>query len=163
AGLGDVAGAQETAGRLLERGDFQEADVRPVLATLAAHGADDVAIRLHESLRTRAVASADGLQWLAAAYEKKDDYARAQPPVEEVARARPASVPLLLDLARVAYKDRDYQGALGYLAHARDLEPANARVHFFFGMACVSLDLGVEAYNSLKEAVRLEPENATFN
>jgi tetratricopeptide (TPR) repeat protein len=163
AALGDRTRAEQTAGRLVERADFEEANIRPVLATLAGHGAADVGIRLLESLRTRALASADGLQWLAAAYEKKDDFARARQVLEEAAHARPMAVPLLLDLARVAYKAKDYQGALGYLAHARELEPANARVHFFFGMACVSLDLGVEAYNSLKEAVRLEPENATFN
>src|SRR6266540_2971235 len=66
-------------------------------------------------------------------------------------------------LARVAHKERDYRGALGYLAHARDLKAGDARIHFFFGMVCVDLDLGVEAYNSLKEAVRLEPDNPAFN
>jgi tetratricopeptide (TPR) repeat protein len=70
---------------------------------------------------------------------------------------------VLLDLARVAYKERDFRGALGYLAHARDLQPGNAGVHFFFGVACMELELGAEAYNSLKEAVRLEPENPSFN
>jgi tetratricopeptide (TPR) repeat protein len=63
----------------------------------------------------------------------------------------------------VAQKAGDREGALGYLAHARALEPANARVHLLFGMTCVELDLGVEAYNSLKEAVRLDPENAAVN
>jgi tetratricopeptide (TPR) repeat protein len=163
AGRGDRTRAGETAARLLERGDFQEADIRAALPTLAAHGAEDLGVRLLESIRLRGLASADGLQSLAAGYEKRDEFERARQVLEEAARARPASVPLLLDLARVAYKSRDFQGALGYLAHARDLEPANARVHFFFGMACVSLDLGVDAFNALKEAVRLEPGNAYFN
>ena len=77
--------------------------------------------------------------------------------------ATPDSVDLLIDLARVAHKARDLRGALGYLAHARDLQPGNAQVHFFFGMVCVGLDLGVEAYRSLLEAVRLEPANPHFN
>ncbi|PYQ24534.1 MAG: hypothetical protein DMF79_01520 [Acidobacteria bacterium] len=93
--------------------------------------------------------------------EKRLDEARAV--LEEAARARPIAVEVLLDLARVAHKGRDYRGALGYLAHARDLKAGDARIHFFFGMVCVDLDLGVEAYNSLKEAVRLEPDNAAFN
>jgi cytochrome c-type biogenesis protein CcmH/NrfG len=72
-------------------------------------------------------------------------------------------VALLLDLARVAHKQGDHRGALGYLAHARDIEPENAHIHFFFGMVCVDLDLGAEAYNSLKEAVRLDPDNPAMN
>ena len=45
---------------------------------------------------------------------------------------------------------RDLRGALGYLAHARDLQPAHGGVHFFFGIVCMDLDLGVEAHNALK-------------
>ncbi|HEY6547179.1 MAG TPA: tetratricopeptide repeat protein, partial [Vicinamibacteria bacterium] len=52
---------------------------------------------------------------------------------------------------------------LGYLAHARDLAPGDARIHFFFGLVCVDLELGAEAYTSLQEAVRLEPQNASIN
>jgi tetratricopeptide (TPR) repeat protein len=73
------------------------------------------------------------------------------------------SVSLLMDLARVAYKAGDAKGALGYLAHARDLEPSNASVHFFFGMACIDLNLGAEAYESLKKAIALDPENPFIN
>jgi Flp pilus assembly protein TadD len=72
-------------------------------------------------------------------------------------------VPILMDLARVAWKAGDRRGALGYLAHARGLDPKDARIHFLFGMICVELDLGVEAYNSLKQAVALEPESASYN
>ena len=64
-------------------------------------------------------------------------------------RSRPAAasgvtVPLLLDLARAAFKGGDPKGALGYLAHARSLEPNNAGVHFMFGIICVELNLGAE-------------------
>src|SRR5207245_9520652 len=65
--------------------------------------------------------------------------------------------------ARVARQARDLHGALGSLAHARELDPSDARVHFLFGMVCVELDLGVEAYQALKEAVRLDPGNAAIN
>jgi len=56
----------------------------------------------------------------------------------------------LLELARVAHKQRDYQGALGYLAHARDLEPGNASLHYDFGLVCLDLNLVAEARNSLR-------------
>jgi tetratricopeptide (TPR) repeat protein len=72
-------------------------------------------------------------------------------------------VPVLLDLARVADKAGDHQGALGYLAHARSLEPRNAAVHFLFGVVCVEMDLVAEAYESLKKAISLQPENAAIN
>ena len=68
-----------------------------------------------------------------------------------------------MELARTAVKLKDYQGALGYLAHARSLEPANATVHFFFGMVCVEQNLGREAYESMKKAVELDPDNPLVN
>lgn len=72
-------------------------------------------------------------------------------------------VPLLMQLAEVADRQKDYKGALGYLAHARALEPDNAAVHFFFGMECVRLKLLEEAWRSLQKAVALAPENPFYN
>jgi tetratricopeptide (TPR) repeat protein len=69
----------------------------------------------------------------------------------------------LIDLARAAYARRDFKQTLGYLAHARDLEPRNAGVHFFFGLVCIEQNLGREAYESLKTAVSLEPANPFMN
>jgi len=77
--------------------------------------------------------------------------------------ASPRAVPILIHLARAAYKEKDFQGSLGYLAHARDLDPENAQVHFFFGIACIELNLGADAYDSLKTAVALAPDNAIVN
>jgi tetratricopeptide (TPR) repeat protein len=77
--------------------------------------------------------------------------------------ARQLRVSVLLELARLASGWKDWKGALGYLAHARALEPGNPRIHFLFGIVCVQLDLGVEAYNSLAEAVRLAPDDAHAN
>jgi tetratricopeptide (TPR) repeat protein len=87
---------------------------------------------------------------------------RARAVLDEEASARP-TVEVLLELARLASRQQDYQGALGYLAHARGLDPQNARVHFLFGLACVKLDLGVEAFNSLREAARLAPDDPDIN
>jgi tetratricopeptide (TPR) repeat protein len=163
AGKGERAEADAAAEKLLGQGGFDELDVRPALPVLLAHGREDLAARLLEDLRWRGRASSDNLQRLGLLKERQGQLAEARVRLEEAARDRPDSVPLLLDLARVAHKAGDRQGALGYLAHARALEPGNARVHFLFGMICVELDLGAEAYNSLKEAVRLDPENAAAN
>ena len=57
----------------------------------------------------------------------------------------------------------DPKGALGYLAHARELEPTNAAVHFLFGIVCVELNLGAEAYESLAKAVALAPHDPDVN
>jgi Flp pilus assembly protein TadD len=70
---------------------------------------------------------------------------------------------VLIRLARLAYRTGDLEGALGYLAHARDLEPGNATIHFFFGMVCIELKLPPEAKKSLKEAVRLNPDNPYYH
>jgi Flp pilus assembly protein TadD len=68
-----------------------------------------------------------------------------------------------MELARVANRQQDYRGALGYLAHARDLEPNNAAVHFFFGIVAVEMDLAEEAYRSLQKAVSLDANNPYYN
>jgi tetratricopeptide (TPR) repeat protein len=163
AGKGERAEADAAAEKLLTQGGFDELDVRSILPVLATRGRGDLAVSLLEDLRRRGRAASEDLQGLGLLYEKDGRLAEARVRLEEAARDRPDSVPLLLDLARVAHKAGDGKGALGYLAHARAVEPGNARVHFLFGMECVELDLGVEAYNSLKEAVRLDPENPAVN
>jgi tetratricopeptide (TPR) repeat protein len=163
AGKGERAEADAAAEKLLAKGGFDEPDVRPTLPVLLAHGREDLATKLLEDLRWRGRASSDDLQRLGLLRERAGEPVEARVRLEEAAQGRPDDVPLLLDLARVTHKSGDREGALGYLAHARAVEPANARVHLLFGMICVELDLGVEAYKSLKEAVRLDPGNAAVN
>jgi tetratricopeptide (TPR) repeat protein len=163
AGQGDREEADAAADKLLAQGAFDELDVRPTLPVLLAHGRQDLAVRLLEDLRRRGRASSEDLQRLALIRERAGELVEARVRLEEAAQGRPDDVGLLLDLARVTHKAGDREGALGYLAHARAVDPANARVHFLFGSICVELDLGAEAYNSMKEAVRLDPENAAVN
>ena len=163
AGRGERVLADDAADALLRRTDLTAPDVRPILPILAAHGREDLALRLLEVLRDRSWASADDLQSIGLLQEGQGQLAFAREALEAAAGTRPESVAFLLDLARVAQKQSDHRGALGYLAHARALEPENAHVHFFFGMVCVDLDLGAEAYDALLEAVRLDPDNPSIN
>jgi tetratricopeptide (TPR) repeat protein len=162
-GAGRHAAADRSMEALLERPDLTEADVLAIVPALVAGGAQDRAIRLLERARARGLTSEIGLRRLAEGYEATRRLDAARDALEAVAVLRPADVPLLVDLARVAQGAGDRQGALGYLAHAREMDPKDARVHFLFGMLCVELGLGVEAYNALKEAVRLDPGNAAVN
>ncbi len=172
-GMGDSARVADAVKALASHPDLSSADVLSVLPAFerAKHDDGDVVLQaLLESLDTRGLASAEALQQLGVIHARHGRYADARQVLERAAAAAAASaaggqpsVSLLMDLARVAYKAGDAKGALGYLAHARDLDPRNASVHFFFGMACIDLNLGAEAFESLKKAIALDPENPFIN
>jgi tetratricopeptide (TPR) repeat protein len=164
--VGDQAGAEKVTAQLLAHPDLTEEDVLAVLPALesATATASGLAERLITGLDARGLASAQSLRQLGLVQVRQGRFDEGRRMLERAMRTAGApSVPLLLDLARAAYKQKDFKGALGYLAQARDLEPQNAQVHFFFGIACVDLNLGSEAYESLKKAVALAPENAYVN
>ncbi len=163
AGLGDVAKAEAWAHQLLKSPDLSVPDVDLVLPALAKLNDNDLAVLLLEGLVQRRLASADTLRRLASLYETRGELGRARQTYEKSAEAGNVTAPLLVDLARVAYKEKDFEGALSYLAHARDLEPRNSGIHFFFGMACVEMDLPVEAEKSLRAAIELDPGNPYYN
>ncbi len=82
--------------------------------------------------------------------------------LERVALSDPKATAPLIALARAAYEDRDLDGTLGYLAHARDLDPGSAPIHYFIGIVALELDLAVEARNSLERAIALDAGNAFY-
>ena len=88
---------------------------------------------------------------------------RARRALEQLAPLEPKDPAPLMELARIAEKQQDLKGALSYLAHARDLKPDYAPVHFFFGIVCIELNLPLEAKKSLQKAVDLDPDNAPYN
>ena len=164
AALAEPRRASETAMALLAHPDLTEADV--LAAGPALERANNAALeeQLLVGLDARGLTSAASLRRLGAVEMRLGRLEAARAALERAAAASPApSVPLLLDLARVAYKQKDYDGVLGYLAHARELEPDNAEVHFFFGIASIELNLGSEAYDALKKAVALSPDNPYVN
>lgn len=148
---------------ILANPDLSESDLLPAVGALADHHRSAFAILLLKGLQQRGLASPKSLEELGLLEESAGKFKEARSALGEAARARPGDVHLLMHLADVAYKGHDYKGALSYLAHARDLKPRNASIHFFFGMICVELNLHVEAYDSLKKAVALDPGNAYYN
>jgi tetratricopeptide (TPR) repeat protein len=161
--LGRRAQANAAIIQLSAAADLTEADVLPILPALHDHNADDLATRLLEALARRGLASKAGLQALAGLEENQSRFKEARESLEKDLQLEPPSVAVLIRLAKLAYQDGDLEGAAGYLAHARDLEPGNAAVHFFFGMVCIDLKLPPEAKQSLKEALRLDPDNPTYH
>jgi len=164
AGLKDYSSAKQEIDRLLFHPELVQDDVVTVLPMLITEHNEPLAVQLLAGLEKRGLATADVIDQLGLLYEQQGDFQLARQTLEiEDQKAGAATVPLLLVLARVAYKERDYKGALGYLAHARDIAPQDARVHFFFGMICVEMDLQQEAFDSLKTAVKLDPDNPYAN
>ena len=161
AGLGNRQRTDDAAAQLRAAGDFSEPDAQQALLGLTPTR-NDLIVSLLEGLQSREPLSAALLQALALAYEHLSRLQEARATLEKSFEENP-SVHLLVELTRIARLQKDYQGALGYLAHAQDLEPNNARLYYDFGVVSVDLSLIAEARNSFEKAVKLEPENPEYN
>jgi tetratricopeptide (TPR) repeat protein len=164
AGLQHKDSANTSGMELLRAPDLTEADVLPIIPELVKDHQAELATMLLESLVNRGSGSAAVMDQLAALYEGQQRFADSrQMLTRELQTTGQPSAALLTHLAKVAYKAGDLEGTLGYLAHARDLEPGNAAIHFLFGLVCIDLKLPPEAEDSLKEAVRLDPWNPNYS
>jgi tetratricopeptide (TPR) repeat protein len=163
AALGERRQATDSLARLTASPDFSEPDVREMLSGLRAGKRHDLIVDALLSLRKRGPLPPDLQHALGLAYEASGELDEARSALEQFFAAGTPAVSPLMELARVAYEQRDYKGSLGYVAHARDLEPSDASIHYSFGVICVQLDLIAEARNSFEKAVKLEPDNATYN
>ena len=163
AGLGDRKRTDDAAERLLADPNFSEVDAQQALLGLRTGKRDDLVVTLLESLQKRQALSPGLSRALGLAYEGADRLVEARAALERSITPESLTVGSLLELARVTRKQKDYQGALGYLAHARDLEPKNAGIHYYFGLVCMDLSLVAEARNSFEKAVQIEPENPEYN
>ena len=74
-----------------------------------------------------------------------------------------SSTDILLELARVGQEQKDYKGALGYLAHAEDLNPKDAAIPYYFGVLCLQMNLLAEAQRAMGKALALDPDNPSYN
>jgi len=163
AGLGRRAAARETASQLLSKPSLTEADLLPFVPLLSKHGQGATVMLLLQLLDRASNLTPDGLRELAVLHEGNSRFSDAKQTLERAVQAGKPSASLLLDLARVSHKQKDPQAALGYLAHARDLNPQDPQIHFLFGALCAELDLAEDAYDSFKKAVQLDEQNAEYN
>lgn len=161
--LGDMAAARRAIASLAAHPALTDADVMAAVAVSPAAKGDAVSGLMLEALDRRGLSTPRSLEALSGIHVRAGRFVEARQVLERAARMAGPSAPLLLALARTAIKAKDFEGALGYLAHARSLEPANATVHFLFAMVCVEQDLGREAYDSMKKAVELDPDNPLVN
>jgi tetratricopeptide (TPR) repeat protein len=163
AALGHREAADRAAASLAANTDLTEQDANTCLPSLrAAHRAD-----LIESIFAAAAArqplSFSGLRILGLAQEAEGKLEQARATLESAFVADSRSAAVLVDLTRIAETAKDYQGALGYLAHARELQPADASLPYEFGSICIKLGLYAESRKAIAEAVRLAPDNPEYN
>ena len=161
--VGQIAAAKKVASQLTVRPDFSESDLDGLQPAMELPGSAQIVVRLVEALDSRQAASLASLRRLAVAYEQLQRPSDARKTLERVAVLDPTNTADLLELARLADASKDYERALGYLAHARDLAPDNARIHFLFAMTAVKMNLPIEARRSLERALALDPENPGYN
>jgi tetratricopeptide (TPR) repeat protein len=163
AGLDRLAEAKAQAALLAKQADFSAGDFAAMRGPLDAPKAAAVVVVLAEALDARGAAGFATLQRLTVAYEQLHRPGDARRTLERVAQLDPTNTAHLLELARLAEESKDHAGALGYLAHARDLAPDMARIHFLFGLIAGEMDLPIEARQSLDKALALEPDNPDYN
>ncbi|MFZ0591368.1 MAG: tetratricopeptide repeat protein, partial [Bryobacteraceae bacterium] len=115
AGMGEQANATKAGEDLLGASDLSEHDVLETLPVLTRTGKQEIICNLLEGLAKRQLASAETLLHLAETYESLRRFAQARQTLEKASQMEPQSTAPLLALARVAEKQHDLEGALGYL------------------------------------------------
>ena len=161
--LGHKEEAARTAASMAANPDLAEQDVLSVLPALRMAHRADLIDALYSAAGERQPLSASGLRVLGLAQEAEGKRDEARATLERVFAMDATSTAPLVDLARIAIADKDYQGALGYLAHARDLKPNDAELAYEFGVVCMKMKLLGEALKAMGEAIKLAPENANYN
>jgi len=163
AALNHASAANTAAVTLAADPDLSEQDALEILHALRTAHRADLIEQIFAAASTHHPLSANSLRTLGLAQEANGEFTEARATLEQVFTASPNSEIVLVDLARIAKAAKDYQGALGYLAHARALEPADASLSYEFGVICVRLSLLGEARKAMGEAVKLDPENPEYN
>lgn len=162
-GLGRKEAADHAVALMAANPDLTEQDALSVLPALRlAHRADLVDI-LFTSAGRRQPLSIAGLRILGLAQEAEGRPEEARATLERVFSMDSSQVAPLIDLTRIALAAKDYQGALGYLAHARTLAPRDPSLAYEFGVICLKLNLFGEAARAMGEAVKQAPDNPDYN
>lgn len=163
AALNESSAANTAAAKLAADPDLSEQDALEILPALRTAHRADLIQEIFAAANTHHPLSINSLRILGLAQEANSKLIEARTTLEQVFAANPGSEIVLVDLARIAKASNDYQGALGYLAHARELKPGDASLPYEFGVICVRLSLLGEARKAMGEAVKLDPENPEYN
>ncbi len=143
--------------------DLTEQDADTCLLPLREARRADLIEPLFTAAAQHQPLSPAGLRVLGLAQEAEGKLPAARTTLESAFSADPHSVAILEDLTRVAKAAHDDEGALGYLGHARALQPDNAALAFEFGTICVHMGLFAEARKAIGEALRISPDNPDYN
>lgn len=163
AALHHASATDTAAAAIVAAPDLAEQDAMEVLPALQVGHRADLIELIFAAANNKTPLSADGLRILGLAQEGEGKLEIARSTLERAFTQSNSSVPILVDLTRVAKTSKDYKGALGYLAHARDLQPNDASFAYEFGVLSLRLGLLGESRNAMGEAVRLAPENPEYN
>jgi tetratricopeptide (TPR) repeat protein len=163
ASLGHAALATKAAHELAANPDLSEDDAMVCLPGLRTAHRADLVEAIFSSVDSRQALSPAGLRILGLAQEAGGKLQPARATLEKAFSADSGSMVVLVDLTRVAEAENDHSGALGYLAHARELQPADASLPFEFGVICLQMDLYGEARKAITEALKLAPDNPDYN
>jgi len=161
--LGPGRAANEAAAALTAHPDLTEQDADTCLPALRAARRADLIEQLFAAAAGHQPLSSAGLRTLGLAQEAEGKLQPARATLESAFAADSKSVVILEDLTRVAKAANDNESALGYLAHARDLEPSNPALAYEFGVICVRMGLLAEARKAIAEALRLAPDEPAYN
>ena len=161
--LGSRNDADGAANTLAANSDLTEQDADTCLpALLKARRADLIAV-IFSASNARQPLSASGLSTLGLAEEAGGKLTEARHALERAFTADDTKEAVLEDLARIAKAQGDEKGALGYIAHARDMQPGNPSLSYEFGAICLQMGLYGESRKALAEAVKLVPDNPQYN
>lgn len=163
AALGPHQAVNEAAAALTANPDLTEQDADTCLPALRAARRADLIEPLFAAAAAHQPLTTAGLRVLGLAQEAEGKLNPARATLESAFAADPKSALILEDLTRVAKAANDNAGALGYLAHARDLEPGNPALAYEFGVICVRMGLLAEARKAIAEALRLAPDEPIYN
>jgi tetratricopeptide (TPR) repeat protein len=163
AALGHREATDKVVSALATNADLSEEDVEVCVPALrATHRADLIVELLSASAKRRPLSPA-GLRMLGLAQEADGKLDLARATLEKAFAANSTSAEILIDLTRVAKDAGDNLGALGYLAHARDMRPKDAALPYEFGVICLRMGLYAEARKAIGAALELEPDNPDYN
>ena len=162
AATGRSGEAGAVAELLLRHPQTAEIDVHTTVSFLESQGELKLAEKLLRGRTEGGHGTYQSFRALGQFYKRQERWKEARESLDLAAQFRPNDAPLLYELAQTAYGQNDFKGALGYLAHARELEPRSAKIHFFWGIVCIKENLVREAYESFQQATSLDPENPYY-